>query len=123
MECVAQRRRACRPRSAKRTYAWHRTPSHLPVMVQRLTQRMLAFQDIPAGQLHAIRAPALLIFGDRDVYRPEHFIQMYEQLPNAQLAVFPNSHHGQYMGEVSSPGPYPFVDAFLTMVTTFLDVH
>jgi hypothetical protein len=45
---------------------------------------------------------------------------MFEQFHNARLAVFPNSLHGQYMGEQSTPGPYPNIPAFLSTVSDFL---
>jgi len=32
--------------------------------------------------------------GDRDIYsRPEHMADIYRHLPNAQLAIIPNSRH------------------------------
>jgi pimeloyl-ACP methyl ester carboxylesterase len=95
-------------------------PAHLPVLVHKLSGRMLDATDIPREQLRNVTIPVLLVFADRDVYRPESFAQMFEQFDNARLAVFPNSLHGQYMGEQSTPGPYPNIPAFLSTVSDFL---
>lgn len=95
-------------------------PAHLPVMVTRLTQRMRNVKDVPEAQIRAITAPTLLLFGDHDVYRPESFVPMFRQFRDAQLMVFPNSLHGQYMGELSTPGPYPNIAPFLEVISTFL---
>jgi len=36
----------------------------------------------------------LLLFGDRDEYsKPEQIVEVYKHLPNAQLAISPNSTH------------------------------
>jgi pimeloyl-ACP methyl ester carboxylesterase len=95
-------------------------PSHLPVLVTKLKARMLTFQDVPVSEIRAITAPTLLIFADHDVYRPQSFAMMYQQFAHAQLAVFPNSTHGQYFGEASTSGPYPYINASATMIQSFL---
>src|SRR5262249_40164741 len=95
-------------------------PSNLPVLVDKLRTRMLSFQDVPSSDIRAIASPALLIFGDRDVFRPESFATMYRQFAHAQLAVFPNSMHCQYFGEASTGGPYPYTGACAAMIESFL---
>ncbi len=50
---------------------------------------ILAFDD-----LKNIECPVLLMAGDRDIYsRPEHMADIYRHLPDAQLAIVPNSKH------------------------------
>ena len=49
---------------------------------------------IPPGDLKKIKSPVLLLFGDRDSYcKLEFIVKIYESLPNAQLAIFPDSGH------------------------------
>jgi len=40
-----------------------------------------------------VTAPTLILSGDHDMIRLDHTVAIYEALPNAQLAVFPNSTH------------------------------
>ena len=45
-------------------------------------------------ELKNINCPVLLMAGDRDIYsKPEHMTEIYRNLPNAQLAIIPNSRH------------------------------
>jgi pimeloyl-ACP methyl ester carboxylesterase len=54
---------------------------------------MRNFQDIPRERLQALRAPALIVCGDSDVMRPEHAVEEFRLIPNAQLAVLPGTDH------------------------------
>jgi pimeloyl-ACP methyl ester carboxylesterase len=49
--------------------------------------------DWSADDLGSITAPALIVIGDRDFVRVEHAAQMSELIPDAQLAVLPNTTH------------------------------
>jgi pimeloyl-ACP methyl ester carboxylesterase len=91
-------------RDAYRSVAPH--PEALAVMVAKTVAMMLAFQDWPEATLRSIRAPALVMVGDADVIAPEHAVRMTRLLPHAQLAVFPGSGHGTYLGaaEAAKPG-------------------
>jgi pimeloyl-ACP methyl ester carboxylesterase len=64
------------------------------------------------GELRSLRAPALLIFGDRDFTPLPDVIEMFELLPNAQLAVLPGTTH---VGVTRRPGEV------LALITPFLD--
>ena len=44
-------------------------------------------------ELRSLQAPALLIFGDRDFTPLPDVVEMFELLPNAQLAVLPGTTH------------------------------
>lgn len=59
----------------------------------KVTSLMLTEPHIDLAQLKAITAPILILSGDHDLIRLDHTIAIYEALPNAQLAVFPNSTH------------------------------
>jgi pimeloyl-ACP methyl ester carboxylesterase len=65
-------------------------------------------------ELRSLRVPTLLIFGDRDFSPLTDVVEMFELLPNAQLAVLPASTH---MGITQRPGE------LLTLITSFLDAR
>lgn len=59
----------------------------------KLVDLMANQPNIPRKALAAITAPTLVISGDQDLIRLEHTVAMFNALPNAELAVFPNSTH------------------------------
>ena len=59
----------------------------------KLVDLMANQPNIPLKALAAITAPTLVISGDQDLIRLEHTVAMFNALPNAELAVFPNSTH------------------------------
>ena len=40
-----------------------------------------------------MKAPTLVMAGDRDVIRDEHTLEIFHNLPNAQLSIFPGATH------------------------------
>ncbi len=62
-------------------------------------------RDFSDEEIRAIQAPALLVFGDSDLTRPEHAVEMFRLLgggvfgdtpaglPNSQLAILPGTSH------------------------------
>jgi pimeloyl-ACP methyl ester carboxylesterase len=59
--------------------------------------RLLAEQpNIKASDLKKIKADVLIMGGDRDVIRNEHFLEMYNNIPNAFLCILPATTHGVY---------------------------
>ena len=65
-------------------------------------------------ELRALQAPTLLIFGDRDFSPLPDVVEMFELLPNAQLAVLPGTTH---VGVTRRP-----VEV-LALITPFLDAR
>jgi pimeloyl-ACP methyl ester carboxylesterase len=63
-------------------------------------------------ELRSMRVPTLLIFGDRDFSPLPDVLEMFDLLPNAQLAVLPGTTH---MGVMRRS------DRVLALVTPFLD--
>jgi pimeloyl-ACP methyl ester carboxylesterase len=51
------------------------------------------FKGYSAAEVRSIRAPVLIMMGDHDGIRPEHAVEMYRLIPNAQLAIFPGGDH------------------------------
>ena len=64
------------------------------------------------GELRSLRVPTLLIFGDRDFTPLPDVVEMFELLPDAQLAVLPGTTH---VGVTRRPGEV------LALITPFLD--
>lgn len=59
-----------------------------------LNQMMLDYPNMPYSELEKIKAPVLMMSGDRDVIRPEHILKMYQHIPNSQLCILPGATHG-----------------------------
>ncbi len=59
----------------------------------KVVSMMLKEPHIDAKLLRQITSPTLVLAGDHDLIRTEHIVEIYNQLPNANLAIFPNSTH------------------------------
>ena len=89
-------------------------PEQLPSFFAKSVQRMREFKGWTPAQLRTLRAPALLLLGDRDVVRVEHAAQMQHLLPDARLAVLPGTDHAAITGSAATVAA--MVDAFLSGV-------
>jgi pimeloyl-ACP methyl ester carboxylesterase len=95
-------------------------PAGLLNMFNKDVQRMKLFKDWSDEAIKSIQASALIVSGNYDVNTPEHAVEMYRLLPNAQLVILPGN-HGSYMGEAMSPDPDSKVpELFVTLVNEFL---
>jgi pimeloyl-ACP methyl ester carboxylesterase len=65
-------------------------------------------------ELRSLQVPTLLIFGDRDFSPLPDVVELFELLPNAQLAVLPGTTH---VGVTRRPGEV------LALITPFLDAR
>ncbi len=93
----------------------------LQVMHDRDAKRMVNFKDIPDGQIKGIKAPALIIIGDKDIITPEHAIELHRQIANSELAIIPGG-HGQYIGEITTITPdFKESELVIPMIEKFLD--
>lgn len=93
----------------------------LQVMHDRDAQRMVNFKDIPDEQIKSIKAPALIIIGDKDIITPEHAIELHRQMVNSELAIIPGG-HGEYIGEVTTITPdFKESELVIPMIEKFLD--
>jgi pimeloyl-ACP methyl ester carboxylesterase len=59
----------------------------------KVTGMMLKEPNIDPALLAKVSAPTLVLAGDHDLIRTEHIVEIYTHLPNAQLAIFPDSTH------------------------------
>jgi pimeloyl-ACP methyl ester carboxylesterase len=88
-------------------------------MYERDVARMQAFPEISETQMKAIKAPAFVIIGDRDVTTPEHAVEMHRLLSNSRLAIFPGG-HGEYIGEITTPLDTTLIAATISRINKFL---
>lgn len=80
--------------------------------ILKVTSLLLSQPNIDPKALNKITAPTLIVSGDHDVIRLEHTVQIYNNLPNANLAVLPNNTHMV---------PYDDPELFNATVQRFLD--
>jgi pimeloyl-ACP methyl ester carboxylesterase len=73
-------------------------PTRLRLMHDKDLERMRHFADVPDADLRALRAPTLILLGDRDVVRLEHAVELTQLIPGARLMILPSG-HGDYLGE------------------------
>ncbi|MBL7697471.1 MAG: alpha/beta hydrolase [Chitinophagaceae bacterium] len=71
-------------------------------MFEQDRQRMEHFKGWTDAQVASVKAPTLIISGDRDVATPEHLAEMVRTLPGARLMVLP-AIHGSFIGEAMTP--------------------
>lgn len=88
-------------------------------MYERDVKRMQSFPDISEEQMRSIKAPALIITGDRDVTTPVHAAEIQSLLSGSRLAVFPGG-HGDYIGEITTPQDSVMISATVNMINKFL---
>lgn len=95
-------------------------PAKLRVMHDRDLERMRNFEDVPDADLRAMRAPTLILLGDRDVVKPEHAVELTQLIPNARLVILVGG-HGDYMGEATMPQRAHAPELTAGLVEEFLD--
>jgi pimeloyl-ACP methyl ester carboxylesterase len=88
-------------------------PEDLFVFFAKSVHRMLNFKGWTSQEVQSIDAPTLVITGDRDIVRPEHAVLMYHLIPNAQLAILPDTDHMTMVKRF---------DWLLPMIKAFLDL-
>jgi pimeloyl-ACP methyl ester carboxylesterase len=68
-------------------------PKQWPTLVAKVKKMGLEFKGFAREDLKSIKAHVLVTIGDHDGVRPEHAVEMFRLIPNAQLAVFPGADH------------------------------
>ena len=98
-------------------------PAKLRTMHDKDLARMRNFEDVPDAQVAAIRAPTLIVLGDRDVVRPEHGFELTKLIPGSRLLILPGG-HGDYLGEAdATPAGSPWPALTAGLVEAFLDAQ
>ena len=65
--------------------------AHFPVVVAKFAELMKNEPHLDVAELGRISARSLVVFADDDVMTLEHAVQMFQALPNAELAVVPGT--------------------------------
>jgi pimeloyl-ACP methyl ester carboxylesterase len=88
-------------------------PSKWPALVAKILKMEQLSKSIPAATVKSIKAPTLVMMGDRDGVKLEHTVEIYRLIPNCQLAIFPGADHFVFfMGPDKVLGALlPFLDA------------
>ena len=68
-------------------------PTQWPVVVAKVHDLLVNFSGWTPEEMQSIRAPAMIIAGDRDAVRLDHTTQMFHLISNSQLAIFPGVGH------------------------------
>lgn len=101
-------------KSTRKTYNMlkeKKTKNSLDSTVYKYMKLLIEQPHIAINDLHKIKVPTLVIGGDQDVIRPSHTLTIFENIPNANLWILPNSGHStlvRYSEEFNAK-----VDAFL----------
>lgn len=96
-------------------------PNGSQVMFAKDAKRMVDFKDISDEKIKSVKAPTLIIIGDKDVITPEHAIEMHRLITNSELAIIPGG-HGEYIGEITTMKPdVKESDFVVPMIERFLD--
>jgi pimeloyl-ACP methyl ester carboxylesterase len=93
----------------------------LRTMHDKDAARMQDFRDVPDEALQSVRAPTLIVLGDRDIVRREHAFELTGLIAGARLLILPGG-HGDYLGEAvmtQTETRYPQLTARL--IEEFLD--
>jgi len=69
-------------------------PDHWPIVLGRLQRMWPVEPNFTREEMQSIKAPTLIIIGDGDIVTPEHAVEMFRTIPNAQLCVAPHAGHG-----------------------------
>jgi pimeloyl-ACP methyl ester carboxylesterase len=80
----------------------------------------LEWQGFSREELASITAPVLIVLGDRDFVRLEHAVETLKLIPNAELAVTPDSGHFALYSEQGKV--IPIVQHFLKQPETRIPV-
>jgi len=87
-------------------------PEHFPVVKDKLDRMHREEPTLTAADLATVRTPTLVMVADDDEPRVEHTYELFNSLPDAQLAVVPGTGHGFL---VEKP------ELCNTMISEFLD--
>ncbi|RYY50380.1 MAG: alpha/beta hydrolase [Chitinophagaceae bacterium] len=96
-------------------------PAGLQQMHDRDVTRMINFTDIPDELVSAIKLPAMIVIGDRDVVRPEYAVALQQQIAGSRLAIIPGT-HGEYIGEITTISKdFRETDMIVPIIEKFLE--
>jgi pimeloyl-ACP methyl ester carboxylesterase len=93
----------------------------LRTMHDKDAARMQSFKDVTDDAVRSLRAPTLIVLGDRDIVKPEHAVELTRLISGARLLILPGG-HGDYLGEaVMTQTDTGFPDVTARLIEEFLD--
>ena len=93
----------------------------LETMHDKDAARMRSFEDVPDDLVRSVRAPTLIVLGDRDIVELEHAVELTRLIPSARLLVLPGG-HGDYLGEaVATQTETRYPELTARLIEEFLD--
>jgi pimeloyl-ACP methyl ester carboxylesterase len=66
---------------------------HFPVVAAKVGEMAATEPNLDASELTKVRARSLVMFSDDDLMTLPHAVDMYDALPNAELAIVPGTSH------------------------------
>jgi pimeloyl-ACP methyl ester carboxylesterase len=66
---------------------------HFPVVATKIGEMAASEPNLDVSELGKVTQRSLVVFSDDDLMTLSHAVQMYEALPNAELAVVPGTSH------------------------------
>jgi pimeloyl-ACP methyl ester carboxylesterase len=66
---------------------------HFRVVAAKIGEMAAVEPNLQASELAKVKARTLVMFSDDDLMTPTHAVEMYEALPNAELAIVPGTSH------------------------------
>jgi pimeloyl-ACP methyl ester carboxylesterase len=67
--------------------------AHFPVVAAKIGVLTATEPNLSAAELSAVTARSLVMFSDDDLMTLAHAVDMYDALPNAELAIVPGTSH------------------------------
>lgn len=95
--------------------------SKLENLFEKDCKRMQSFEDWDNSILTSIKVPTLLISGDKDVMKPEHTIEMWRLIPDAQLMILPATHGSYMMADFEGNVDRNLIDLTISEIEKFLN--
>jgi pimeloyl-ACP methyl ester carboxylesterase len=92
----------------------------LQALMAKTGAMMKSFPDLSEEAVHAIAVPTLVMLGDQDVIQPEHAAQLARLVQHGQLAIFPGSGHGTYLGVAEAPADPKLFELGVAVLERFL---
>jgi hypothetical protein len=68
-------------------------PENWSKLVKKSIESVAEFKGWEKKDIRTISAPTLVMVGDSDIVRTEHAVELYRLIPNAKLAVLPDTDH------------------------------
>ncbi|HEX4819421.1 MAG TPA: alpha/beta hydrolase [Acidimicrobiales bacterium] len=72
-------------------------PGHWPEFYAKGNALFRAAPHVPASDLETVTAPTLVLAGDDDCIHHAHTVELFERIPDAQLAIVPGTSHFLFM--------------------------